>query len=190
MELDGNGLPCLGQFCEEGFVDCVFKVQNLEHHGGHYHFDLRGSFAGQPVGLKVRLISEVGPGFDADMQLIHAHVYRAGVVLSSLGAQTEGFTRALASLYEMPLNAALAPTACEALSVVALQQEAVGLADGPIRLKLFGQDEHAADAERYYESFFNVDLRAGFVYWNEKDTAYRAPMLRALAALAPGGMHA
>lgn len=188
MELDGNGLPCLAQFCEEGFVDCVFKVQNLEHEAGHYHFDLRGSFDGQPVGLRVRLISEVGPGFDADMQLIQAHVYRKGVVLSSLGIETERFISALASLYEMPVSE-VAPTATETLTVVALQQQDTGLADGPMRLKLFGQDDDAADAGRYYESFFNVDLPAGFVYWNEKDMDYREPMLMALTALAAPASH-
>ena len=55
MELDENGLPCLAQFSEEGFVDCVFKVENLVRAAGHYHFDLRGSFEGQSVGLAVRL---------------------------------------------------------------------------------------------------------------------------------------
>lgn len=188
MELDENGLPCLAQFSEDGFVDCVFKVQNLAHQAGHYHFDLRASFAGQPVGLNVRLISEVGPGFDADMQLIQAHVYREGVVLSSLGVETERFISALASLYEMPPSA-MTPTTSEALTVVALQQEPTNLADGPMRLKLFGQDADAADAERYYESFFNVNLPDGLIYWNEKDMDYRTPMLKALTALALGGKH-
>ena len=188
MELDGNGLPCLAQFSEEGFVDCVFKVENLVQAAGHYHFDLRGSFEGQSVGLAVTLRNEIGPGFDADMQVIQAHVYPAGVVLSSLGAETERFISALASLYEMPMTAS-APIASEALTAIALQQEDTDLAEGPMRLKLFGQDDDPVDAERYYESFFNVDLPGGFVYWNEKDMDYRAPMLKALAALAVRSVH-
>jgi len=51
-----------------------------------------------------------------------------------------------------------------------------------VKLKLFGRDGDAFDEDAYYESVFNVDLRRGYVYWNEKDQDYREPLLRALAA--------
>ena len=45
---------------------------------------------------------------------------------------------------------------------------------------LFGKDGEPFDEDVYYESFFNVDLPNGSVYWNEKDPDYREPLLRAL----------
>jgi hypothetical protein len=54
-------------------------------------------------------------------------------------------------------------------------------------MKLFGRDDEPFIEDDYYESFFNVDLANGLVYWNEKDQEYREPLLRALAVASPRG---
>ena len=51
----------------------------------------------------------------------------------------------------------------------------------PVKLKLFGRDRPSDQEDDYYESFFNLDLKNMFVFWNEKDQEYRAPLLRALS---------
>lgn len=187
MQLDRNGLPLLEQFGEEGFVDCVFQVQHLTQDEAHYHFDLRATFGGLPVGVRARLLREVQPGFDGEMKVIQAHFYSGGLEISSLGLETERFIEALAQLYQIELVDGPGLVA-ETFSVFALHQADTDLASSAVRLKVFGNDRSDSAPGSYYESFFNVDLPAGHVYWNEKDMAYRTPMLNALAALVGQGV--
>ena len=189
MQLDRNGLPLLEQFGEEGFVDCVFQVQHLKQDDEHYHFDLRAAFGGLPVGVRARLRRDVQPGFDGEMKVIQAHFYSGGLEISSLGLETERFIEALAKLYEIELADGPGVVA-EAFSVIALHQADTDLDSGAVRLKVFGNDLPDSAPGSYHESFFNVDLPAGHVYWNEKDVEYRAPMLNALAALVGQGVAA
>lgn len=189
MQLDKNGLPLLEQFGEEGFVDCVFQVQHLMQDDVHYHFDLRAAFAGYSVGVRARLRCDVQPGFDGEMNVIQAHFYSDGLEISSLGLETERFIEALAQLYEIELVDGSGAVG-ERFSVIALHQADTGLEAGAVRLKVFGNDRSDSAPGSYYESFFNVDLPAGHVYWNEKDVEYRAPMLNALAGLVGQGVAA
>ena len=51
----------------------------------------------------------------------------------------------------------------------------------PIKIKIFGKDSENDLENDYYESFFNLDLANGFVFWNEKDEEYREPLIRGLS---------
>lgn len=182
MLTDQNGLPVLDQFSEEGFVDCILRIERLTREGDQYVFDLYASHAGETVGVRARLKAEIGPGLDSEMNLIKEHVYWKGLEVSSLGPESDRFIDALASLY----GAGPGPRAMvqsETYTVIALQQEGTDLTCEQVRLKIFGKDADDCHEDDYYESFFNVDLPGGFVYWNEKDQDYRGPLLRALAAV-------
>lgn len=50
-----------------------------------------------------------------------------------------------------------------------------------IKIKIFGKDQDSDLDENYHESFFNLDLPNGFVFWNEKDLDYREPLIRGLS---------
>ena len=54
----------------------------------------------------------------------------------------------------------------------------------PVKLKIFGNDQATDEEEDYYESFFNLDLPNGLVFWNEKDQEYREPLVRSLSCKA------
>lgn len=71
----------------------------------------------------------------------------------------------------------------EKFTVIALHQGIIDMESEAIKIKIFGNDEGSDDEleEDYYESFFNLDLANGFVYWNEKDKDYREPLLRGLS---------
>jgi hypothetical protein len=179
---DENGLPVLDQFSEEGFVDCVFRIENLTRDGEHFVFELRSSYRNEVVGVRARLKAEIGPGIDAEMNIINEHVYWRGLEISSLGPESDRFVAALGSLY----GAESIPEAMvqsETFTVIALQQDSTDLESKQVRLKIFGNDGADCAEDDYYEAFFNVDLPGGFVYWNEKDGDYREPMLKALAAV-------
>lgn len=182
MLTDKNGLPVLDQFSEEGFVDCVFRIENLVRDGEHFVFELRSSYRNEAVGVRARLKAEIDPGIDAEMNLIKEHVYWRGLEISSLGPDSDRFVAVLASLY----GAESTPEAmvqAETFTVIALQQNGTDLESEQVRLKIFGKDGTEDAEDDYYEAFFNVDLPGGLVYWNEKDESYRKPMLKALAAI-------
>jgi hypothetical protein len=69
----------------------------------------------------------------------------------------------------------------ESFTAIALHQGPVDMTKEPIKLKLFGRDRPTDKEDDYYEAFFNLDLKNGFVFWNEKDQEYRTALLRALS---------
>lgn len=174
-----SALPELTEANEDGFVDCTFKVEDLRSDAEHYYFRMSARHQGEIVGLDARLLKRIGPGFDAEMNLLQEHVYGEGLVLSSIGAATDRLIGALARLYAIePFDRAAA--ARESYTLIALQQEDTDLEIHAVRAKIFGRDQdEAALDEDYYESFFHIDLRNGYVQWNEKDADYREPLLRA-----------
>ena len=182
MLVDENDLPILTQHSEEGFVDCIFKVDGLKSDEDHYYFNLVASHEGQQVGFAVKLVKHVGPGFDDDMNLIREHVYRHGVSFRSLGEVSDRLINVLADLYGLGLKE-LHMVSEEIFTAIALQQDETDMALHAVRLKLFGKDEDEADEEAYFESFFHVDLPNGLVAWNEKDADYRVPLIRAMGGL-------
>ena len=69
----------------------------------------------------------------------------------------------------------------ESFTAIALHQGNIDLGRQGVRIKIFGRKTVPRSGYvNYFESFFNVDLPNGLVYWNEKDPDYREPLLRAL----------
>ncbi|MBI5432349.1 MAG: hypothetical protein HZA52_05935 [Planctomycetes bacterium] len=100
-------------------------------------------------------------------------------MLSSVGAQSDAFVAALAEHF------GLAPP--DAPMLASIPVDALALADDPdrivtqpVRFKLFFQPN--GSEEGYAEVFLNVDAPAKRVEFNEKDTGYREPLLRALTS--------
>lgn len=182
MILDDKGLPVLDQFSEEGFVDCIFRIDGLKTDKDFYYFNLLASYKDKKVGVAVKLVKYVGPGFDGDMKLIKDHVYDCGVCFRSLGQVSDDLITALAELYGQGAGA-LRMVPEETFTMIALQQGDTDLERHSVKMKLFGRDSDPFIEDDYYESFFNVDISDGFVSWNEKDPDYRAPLIRALSAV-------
>jgi hypothetical protein len=181
LQLDNDGNPLLDRFSEEGFVDLTFRLTRLWDEGGHYRFHLAASYNDRVVGMDVILVKGIKSGFDANMDLVKDHVYRMGVRFLRSGEESDRLISAISELY----GSALRPKRMvdnETFTAIALHQGDLDLDIEPIKLKLFGKDAEPFDEDAYYESFFNVDLANGFVYWNEKDPDYREPLLRALGA--------
>lgn len=176
-----DGLPLLSQFSEDGFVDCMFQVARRSDFDDHIELVIRASHDGQPVGLKVLVRRDIGGGFDSKMNLVPDHVYRAGVSFLRSGPESDALVAALANLYELP-EASLRMVQRLEFTAIALHRDAeVDMEALPIKIKLFAYDREEDPADRYSESFFNLDLANGFVFWNEKDQEYREPVLRGLA---------
>jgi hypothetical protein len=181
MLLDKNELPILTQYSEDGFVDCIFKIKGLRSDNDYYYFNLLASHEGEGVGMAVKLVKYVGPGFDQQMNLIKEHVYHRGVTFSSLGSISDRLIDGLARLYGMQ-ELELRMTPEETFTAIALQQQDTDLEKHPVKFKLFGRDEEPFNEDDYYESFFHVDLVNGFAHWNEKDPDYRSALISGLRA--------
>ena len=180
IAIDNSGNPLLDQFSEEGFVDCTFRILQLTSTANSHDMRLMASYQGTLVGFRVLVRRGIRGGFDADMNLIPAHVYRSAVEFMRTGAESDAMVAALRKLYGMPESAArMADTA--SFTGIALHHDDVDMETQPIKIKLFGRDsDDEIERGLYFESFFNLDLPSGFVFWNEKDPDYRVPLIEGI----------
>ena len=180
ISLDHNGNPILNQFSEEGFVDCVFRISSIEESESHYFLNLKASFNSQTVGLNVKLYKNIENGFDTEMNAHKDRFCSKGVIFSSSGNESDLLITTLAGLYGLEFEQ-LEMVKEESYTVFALMQESFNFNSEVACLKLFGRDQENHAGSEYYESFFNIDLPMGFVFWNEKDREYRIPLINGLS---------
>lgn len=180
MKTDTYENPVLDQFSEEGFVDCVFRIVERSESGKNYRLRLQATYSGEIVGMDVEVAKNIQSGFDAEMNLKKENVYRQGVVFIRTGPESDRLINALAKLYgvqdtkrQMRLE--------ETFTAIALHQEPLQMEQQLVKIKIFGRDGEPFDEQAYYESFLNLDLKEGFVFWNEKDPDYRKPLIQGLS---------
>jgi len=180
IEVAADGNPILGQFSEEGFVDCTFRILDLVSTPGGHRFHLSASHEGAVVGFDVVVVQGIQGGFDDNMDLIPDHVYRRGVQFLRSGPESDHLIAVLSELYGVR-GRTRRMVESFSFTAIALHQHPVA-ADAPtIKIKLFGNDGEDSAEDDYFESFFNLSLQSGFVFWNEKDPDYRDPLIRALS---------
>jgi len=179
--LDDLGRPLLDQFSEDGFVDCAFRIAEISSDPGHHRLRLVASHNGAAVGLTAIVRRGICGGFDPDLELIQGHVYRQAVAFLRSGPESDELVSALAALYDQPAQR-LRMVDAISFTGIALHQDSVDMETEPIKIKLFGRDsDEEIERDEYFESFFNLDLASGFVFWNEKDPDYRTPLIRGLS---------
>lgn len=185
MQLDAKGLPILDQFSEEGFVDLVFRITNFKDDGPRYSFHLTASHNGNVVGFKVEMLKGIQGGFqadeDAELQLVHEHVYHEGVVFSRSGVESDALISVIGALYELT-SSRLRMVDSQTFTAIALHEGELDFGTEIINIKLFANDKEECSEEDYFEYFFNVDFANGLAYWNEKDQDYREPLLKGFTA--------
>lgn len=181
LRADRLGRPVLDQFSEEGFVDSVFRIERLTRDRRQYRFHLAASSGRAVLGFDCRVVRGVKAGFDADMRIEPRHFYRDGVEFRRSGPESDRFLRVMARRFGYRRPAARMASGV-AFTGLALHQGALDLEREPVKIKLFGYERPSDDPEMYNESFFNLDLRSGLVFWNEKDPEYRPALLSALTA--------
>ena len=177
---DKAGNPILEQFSEEGFIDCVFRISDLAESSDFFNFHLSACSEKAVLGLDVAIRKDIKAGFDSEMVLIKEHVYREGVMFLRSGTESDRLLARIAALYGLPHpGCGMIPK--ETFTAIALHQGEIDLRTEQVKVKLFGKDAEPFDEDAYYETFFNIDLVNGFVYWNEKDQEYRRPLILGLA---------
>lgn len=180
MKTDTYGNPVLDQFSEEGFVDCVFRIVKRSESVRSYRLRLQATYSGEVVGMDVEVAKNIQSGFDAEMNLKKENVYRQGVVFIRTGPESDRLINALAKLYGVQDNKRQMRLE-ETFTAIALHQEPLQMEQQLVKIKIFGRDGEPFDEQAYYESFLNLDLKEGFVFWNEKDPDYRKPLIQGLS---------
>lgn len=181
IALDEFGRPLLDQFSEEGFVDCAFRIAEMSSDPEHHRLRLVASHDGVEVGLTAIVRRGIRGGFSPDLELIQGHVYRQAVEFLRSGPESDELVSVLAALYGQPARR-LRMVDAISFTGIALHHDDVDMETEPIKIKLFGRDsDEEVERDEYFESFFNLDLASGFVFWNEKDPDYRAPLIRGLS---------
>jgi hypothetical protein len=183
LKVDVKVLPILDQFSEDGFVDCVLIIQDLVNEKSHIRFRMAASFEGEEVGVDVRVVTGIKAGFNEEMELNRDHVYKDGVQFMRSGPESDRLLAAISNLYGIATTAS-AMVESESFTAIALHQGNLDMTQQPVKLKIFGKDRETDEEEDYYESFFNLDLPNGLVFWNEKDEEYREPLVRSLSCKA------
>lgn len=181
VAVDDNGAPILDQFSADGFVDCVFRITEVVTSAKSYSLHLVASHRGTSIGFRAIVRRGIRGGIGADMKVIRDHVYRPAVEFVRTGPESDALLAALRELYGMHGSAARMAEITP-FTGIALHQEDVDMENQPIKIKLFGRDSDQEIARgEYFESFFNLDLRAGLAFWNEKDLDYRAPLIQGIS---------
>lgn len=180
MKTDTYGNPVLDQFSEEGFVDCVLRIVERSESVKSHRLRLRATYSGEVVGMDVEVAKNIQSGFDSEMNLKKENVYRQGVVFIRTGPESDRLINALAKLYGMQ-DTKRQIRLEETFTAIALHQEPLQMEQQLVKIKIFGRDGEPFDEQAYYESFFNLDLKEGFVFWNEKDPDYRIPLIQGLS---------
>lgn len=179
-KIDEQGNPILDQFSEDGFVDCVFIIRDLQEFDNSYSFHLSASYSGQALGMNVDVVKNIQGGYNSDMEMVKEHVYEDGVIFRRSGDESDRLITTIANLYGLEVDQ-LKMVEREKFTGIALHQGELEMEVEPIKVKLFGNDSEESNPDDYYESFFNLDLKNGFVFWNEKDQEYRDPLVRSLS---------
>ncbi len=181
LEVNDEGLPVIDQLSEEGFVDLTFRIVDLIEDDNSYSFRLKAFKENETFGFKVRLVKGIQGGFDNEVELIQDQVHRNGTIFFHSGEESDRLINFLARAYgsDTPPKEMVKE---ESFTAIALHQGELDFETECIKLKLFGRDDEPFEEDDYYESFFNVDLANKLVFWNEKDSDYREPLLRALSS--------
>jgi len=190
MEVDGqikitltrNGDPILDQFSADGFVDCSFRIMDHVSGEDEHRFHLSASHGNQVVGFDVVVMKGIRGGMDNEMKLIPDHVYRGGIHFLRSGPESDRLMTVLATLYGLPTEARRMVDSFS-FTGIALHTDDVDMEIAPIKIKLFGNDGKDVPEDDYFESFFNLLMVEGFVFWNEKDPDYRRALICGLSTI-------
>ena len=160
---------------EEGFVDLTFTISNSKKlESGSYEVVVKGNLKGDIVGFAIELLPSWNP---QSVEGIDAPFYWGEAFFKNTGAESVAFIRSLASLYGATVSGASVSNEVYA-QVVGLASNPEQLEVSPCRMKFFFNPD--GEEELYSEVFINIDLSEKRLEFNEKDNAYRAPLLRSL----------
>ncbi|HEX5053940.1 MAG TPA: hypothetical protein VFZ65_19335 [Planctomycetota bacterium] len=163
---------------EEGSVDLSFAVESRKQGPGAGE---RLVAMGQDGREAVAFAISIEPGWkDVELERtgIPTHQGRR-IVIESVGQRSDRLVQALDRLYATNVGAKAMQRATR-FTGISLAGDPSALDAGPARIKLFFESEAE---DRYAEVYLNIDVRAGSIECNEKDSDYRKAVVLALSGM-------
>ena len=162
---------------DEGFADLVLTIQSVEQAPeGYTTVTARGLSRRNVVGLKVSFKNAMKPGF-VGSEVDRTAFAEEGIVYSSIGPQSDALLDSMAELYRVDAPGSFA--AKIGVVAIALKGNPSNLRHEPVKFKVFFNPQ--GGEARYAELYTNVDLPKKRLELFEKDTEYRARVVKALA---------
>ncbi len=159
---------------EEGFIDVILKITDETKTDTSHIYLAKGLYKDKTIGLAIEVNANIPAGIvDGDISAEGSFVPN-GVKLSSIGAESDTFIRALAELYGVATTKGFTKNPVYA-TAFSLNEMPVDLNQSEYyRLKLFFEEDQE---ELYSELFLNIDLADRELELSEKDHDYRRPLL-------------
>lgn len=177
QESPGKPLPEITANAEEGFVDLGFSIRTREAlPDGSQALNVYGLHHGREVGITVILGSKWKKGSLGTNPSIPT--YTGLITYQTLGPASDAFIEVLDQLYTTKLQPRTIRPKTD-FAGISLEGEPANLTKGPLKIKLFFESEAE---DRYAELYTNIDLANGVLQIHEKDSDYRAPIIKALRA--------
>jgi hypothetical protein len=161
----------------EDFVDVVLKIVRDTCNSNTHTYDAYGFNNGTLVGLQIAIATSFENGIDINGLINNNAFTSKGVILKSVGKESDEFIKALSFLYGYPNEKIHFRRQVEATSFS--QNPNSGKLDnkGEYKFKLFFNEN---DNELYSEIFLNINTSTGYIQFLEKDSKYRKSIVQNL----------
>jgi hypothetical protein len=157
------------------FRDLKFQiVQKEKLSDGSYRLVAEYPYQGKPAGLEILIGAKWEPNPAKEKKAPQA--YQGRVTLRSLGPESDRLGEMLNDFYLTKLRPK--PMAKEInFNVLTEEGDPLALEKLPMKMDLFYEGKNE---DRYAEFYINIDWPQDILYFLEKDTDYRKPLLLAL----------
>ncbi len=160
-----------------GFHDLVFYIaQHKKLPDGTQVLWASGIHKGQHLGFEVVLSPEWKT--DTSNKKIPIKIYSGIVTCRSIGQESNTFIQVLDQIYATHLNPKTIKPKTK-FSAMSIEGNPNSLEKGLTKIKIFYDSDKE---DEYAEAFIDIELSANKLTFAEKDTDYRAPLVKALKA--------
>ena len=178
IKRDKDGLPELTQFSEEGFVDFVFGITDLNFDDrGVCRIEAKAKHEKKIVGIGIGILPGMKPGIVND-EIDKSSFAKNGVAFWPLDSIGNELLRVWAELYGLPAPQAVMRDYSD-FTTFALQGDPNELRRDYVKFKIFHDD--ANEHEEYFELYLHINLKGKCIAINEKDPEYRAFVIKGLS---------
>lgn len=160
---------------DEGWQDLAFRIRSAGVAAGDGRLLVLEAVYDPTIALDARLGPDWVEGKLGDTDI---RTFTGRVTIGPHGAEGDNFAPDLDRRYETALRPS--HTRAASFTAISLAGEPGRLESGPARIKLFFEvDDDEGYDERYAEAYLNIDLAAMTAELAEKDSEYRASLVRA-----------
>lgn len=161
---------------DDTFCDIQMSITEKGKDNTYNVFIIKGTYNGNVVGLQIRIITKMPFGISKEGNVnTETGFVPQGLIISTIGKETELFLKALAELYNIPNNRTFSTSEITA-TVFSLNSTDTDLnTPGYYKFKIFFNEDE--DESLYSEMYMNINISEGIFELHEKDPEYRTAII-------------